>query len=248
MQSQPEKNWLSQKKEFACVSRAFKDAGRNCKRIKSDTGIYFDPFSGAATDERNLERKTKPFRYVSGLVCFCGWMSIDQCGAPILLSCQKKHLNLGRCVLQFPVKKTHTKYTPQTGRCILVRSHQSCPQRKFRWDRCKNRAAPCAFFWTTRCKQLRSQSEGRMTQGKEYDYYFILLYHKKIVSLKNRLWKQRKPKQTCRKKITKKETFLCQNCLVVFLWIAIRSWFPPGVKPPTSWCPLRPAGCGQRCW
>ena len=31
-------------------------------------------------------------------------MSIDQCGAPILLSCQKKHLNLGRCVLQFPVK------------------------------------------------------------------------------------------------------------------------------------------------
>ena len=23
--------------------------------------------------------------------------------------------------------------------------------------------------------------EGRTTQGKEYDYYFILLYHKKIV-------------------------------------------------------------------
>ena len=62
MQSQPEKNWLSLKNEFACVSRAFKDAGRNCKRIKSDTGMYFDPFSGAATDERNLERK--PFRSV----------------------------------------------------------------------------------------------------------------------------------------------------------------------------------------
>ena len=153
--------------------------------------MYFDPFSGAATDERNLERK----KIRSVMFCFCGWMSIDQCGAQFYYAA-KKHLNLGRCVLQFPVKdpyKTHPSNWP------VHPGSQSCPDRKIRWDRCKNRAAPCAFFWTTRCKQLRSQSEGRMTQVKEYEYYFILLYHKKIVSLKKRLWKRRKPKHAANK-------------------------------------------------
>ena len=132
--------------------------------------------------------------------------------------------------------KTHTKYTPQTGRCILVCSHVHIE--KSGGTDARTRQPLARSFG-----QRDASSWGASLWGEDDSRQRIWLLFHFIVSQKNSLVEKTlmntEKAKRCRKKITKKETFLCQNCLVVFFFIAIRSWFPPGVKPPTSWCPLQ---------